>query len=66
MENELKPCPFCGAKYYKDDEDFWYAADHEPWCLLGGGTHGLSLIFTHEDVDAWNRRVNDGRPDKTE
>lgn len=57
---ELKPCPFCGASYDKDEDDFVYAADHENWCPLRGiayGGYGLTVGDTEEEIDAWNTRA---------
>ena len=59
MNNKLKPCPFCGASYDKDEDDFVYAADHENWCPLRGmayGGYGLTVGNTEEEIDAWNTR----------
>ena len=58
---ELKKCPFCGAKYERESGDYWYAANHAEWCLLGENpANGAALIFGDRDVGAWNRRANDG------
>ena len=60
MNNKLKPCPFCGASYDKDEDDFVYAADHENWCPLRGmayGGYGLTVGDTEEEIDAWNTRA---------
>lgn len=60
MNNELKPCPFCGASYDKDEDDFVYAADHDNWCPLRGmayGGYGLTVGDTEEEIDAWNTRA---------
>ena len=60
MNNKLKPCPFCGASYDKDEDDFVYAADHENWCPLRGmayGGYGLTVGDTEEEIDAWNTRL---------
>lgn len=33
MSNKLKPCQFCGCEYTKDDDDYWWAGEHEcPKC----------------------------------
>ena len=58
----IKPCPFCGCEYSKDDfysEDFWYTGDHEAWCPLANiGTFGL--MISEDDIENWNRRFADG------
>lgn len=62
MNSKLKPCPFCGASYDKDEDDFVYAADHKNWCPLRGmayGGYGLTVGDTEEEIDAWNTRAID-------
>lgn len=59
---ELKPCPFCGCEYTKDDDDTVYAGEHEDWCPLGivGGFSGCIVVpDCDEYIDAWNRRVHE-------
>ena len=61
---KLKPCPFCGCEYEKDDDDFWWAGDHEEWCPLSNKFPGQMGNLTVPDdkgcIDAWNRRADNG------
>ena len=63
MASDLKPCPFCGCKYEKDDDDFWYSGDHEDWCPLNAEFYGrgsnLIVPDVEESIAAWNRRAGD-------
>lgn len=60
MENELKPCPFCGSKdvasYFYDR--YFEHARHKVCCA------GCSAQFYRgtqkEAEEAWNRRCSDG------
>lgn len=57
---ELKPCPFCGCKYEKDDDDFVYAGGHQNWCPLSttGGFNGNYTVVDHPRyIEAWNKRT---------
>ena len=59
---ELLPCPFCGDSYEKDDEDYFYSANHKPWCPLRGtsyGGYGMTVADYDEDIAAWNTRADD-------
>lgn len=64
MASDLKPCPFCGCEYEKDDDDFWWAGDHSDWCPLNvefQGAAGNLIVPDEKDcIDAWNRRAGDG------
>ena len=59
-QTELKPCPFCGCEYVKDDDDFYWAGDHEDWCPLQkdfpGHIGNLIVPDEQEYIEAWNRR----------
>lgn len=46
--NVIKPCPFCGCEYSKDDDDFLYSGEHE----IGAS----SLMFPGYDIENWNKR----------
>ena len=65
MATELKPCPFCGCTYEKNEEDFWWAGDHEEWCPLHrdfpGNYVNLLVPDIPECIAAWNRRADDGK-----
>lgn len=59
LELKPKPCPFCGCKYEKDDEDFWWIGAHEDWCPLSsnhGYYGGLLVADEPEEIERWNRR----------
>ena len=59
VESALKPCPFCGCEYTKDEEDSWYAGNHADWCPLNaefrGGNGNLLVLDDPQDIAAWNR-----------
>lgn len=63
MNNNLKPCPFCGCKYTKDEDDFYYSGDHSEWCPLNYRYPGTITNITVPNIDvyidAWNRRASD-------
>jgi len=60
MENELKPCPFCG------NIDPLVVMDDETETLFGiccfKCEAAIKAVFVErkDAEDAWNRRVNDG------
>jgi Lar family restriction alleviation protein len=61
MDNELKPCPFCGgeATLWKIREtDGPYYRPYHILCGCGGRVGWFEE--KKEAIDAWNRRVNDG------
>ena len=60
--NVIKPCPFCGCEYSKDDDDFFYSGEHEKWCPLAN--LGLNVIVDEDDIENWNRRY--GETDDTD
>lgn len=61
--SELKPCPFCGCEYDKDEEDYYYSGEHEKWCPLGnqGNIYKSNFLVGHSEseVEAWNTRANE-------
>lgn len=69
MENDLKPCPFCGGEARMAQN---YQGQKYVWCdECGAGVWGKDTEDWRVDTigerkarkaaaDAWNRRVNDG------
>lgn len=61
--SELKPCPFCGCEYDKDEEDYYYSGEHEKWCPLGnqGNIYKSNFLVGHSEseMEAWNTRANE-------
>ena len=68
MDNELKPCPFCGAnlmhiggkrvnRYYKGEPTIY---EHPPRqsCVLG--RYGKTIVIRETDLYSWNKRCTDG------
>ena len=56
---ELKPCPFCGGNAeIKKYTRFWVACDD---CL----TESAAYATKEEAIEAWNRRAEDGKDNKT-
>lgn len=60
MSAKLKPCPFCGCSYEKDDDDFVWAGDHDKWCPLSAkwpSNVGNVLVIDDDDlIRRWNTR----------
>lgn len=63
MDDELKPCPFCGGKAKYDDNFYKNGTGHYVYCencgassciLIGENCFSKKYVF-----DQWNRRVND-------
>ncbi len=52
MENELKPCPFCGGKALCTNPTTWMA-----WCTKCGAVGPWKLTY-QEAIEAWNGRNN--------
>lgn len=51
MENELKPCPFCGGKAVK------IASGHQVVCCKCC-TMGQLYPTENQAIETWNRRTN--------
>lgn len=67
MQNELKPCPFCGGKPHISKHSFW----NEKTKGFTDHTYGIECIECHtkgnqfyetekEAIEAWNRRADNG------
>ena len=56
MQNELKPCPFCGG-----EATLWQTlgADRPYHILCGCGGRVGWFVTEQEAVEAWNRRATD-------
>lgn len=65
--NELKPCPFCGAKEtdFGEPVNLWMTTDEKGNiefsvdCQNCGANIGLFNRTEEEAIEAWNRRVNE-------
>lgn len=60
IDDELKPCPFCGST---DIEIAWYGKDGEAVICLGCGGTGSQYTDRAKAIAAWNRRVDDEHTD---
>lgn len=58
MQNELKPCPFCGSEDVR--LSFW--GQHRCWCA-NCLAKTADTIRQVDAIKAWNRRVNDEQAD---
>lgn len=65
---ELKPCPFCGGEAFVDVHSFWNEDTQDFTDHTYGAGCEVCLVKTisfynteKEAIEAWNRRVNDGR-----
>ncbi len=61
MNEELKPCPFCGSNDLRKSKDFTIK-DKNLICLVcdvqcnNCGCDGPKLFYTNDTVKAWNER----------
>ena len=76
MENELKPCPFCGGKAYLESRHRAFIdakttlvafvrckscnARTQRFKLEDFGRTSYSRLANRKAIEAWNRRVSDG------
>ena len=63
MENkELKPCPFCGGEAFIRFlmGKAHIQPIHTKKCTVKPDTWLISDLTINKQIDAWNRRVNDG------
>lgn len=70
MENDLKPCPFCGGEartgYAINDYNRWGVECTKCGAVVEVATWLGVFDIEENAIKAWNRRANNGRPDKTE
>ena len=66
MDSELKPCPFCGAKEFDEDEplNVWFVSeDDDEWRVecdrCGANTGWFNRQSREEAIEAWNKRAKD-------
>lgn len=57
MENELKPCPFCGGEkpIVRHGKYMWWIECSEDACRASSGGKPRK----NEAIEAWNRRAGD-------
>ena len=59
MENELKPCPFCGGEAVVIDNGCFVDVSCKNFHCRGWAD-SLMYKSKEEAIEAWNRRCNDG------
>jgi Lar family restriction alleviation protein len=61
MENELKPCPFCGCKAVDivEDDNIYLHLRYQVFCGRCGASSGRHHT-KQKAIEAWNRRYRDG------
>ena len=62
MENELKPCPFCGCNLIMRKNRFGVWFDHPgDECILTHIADDCGCFTLSElEIEEWNRRCNNG------
>ena len=62
MDNELKPCPFCGGQSVIKAQmgKFYISPIHRKGCVIEPCTWLQSSLPIKKQIKAWNRRVEDG------
>ena len=57
--DELKPCPFCGAKaeVLQDNVCTWGLIEHKPDCWLAYDEPRHKQEIPQAEFDAWNKRA---------
>lgn len=65
MTSDLKPCPFCGRLAYIADLRYgqYVTCKHADFCRVRPDTHPFSGAKIEEQIEAWNRRADDGTRD---
>ena len=60
MQNELKPCPFCGgeAVIRVNMGNEYICPIHEKTCVIKPDTWLQADLPIKKQIKAWNRRVN--------
>ena len=63
MQNELKPCPFCGSNNLSIESIFMTnCPDRFCWIRCNNCTAEIKEPkLRDEAIEAWNRRITDGR-----
>ena len=61
MSEELKPCPWCGAKaevFWQNNVCTWGLIEHKPDCWLAYDMPRLKQEIPRAEFAAWNRRAD--------